>query len=561
MKGRISFLLLLILIASIGCQEGQQADQIDHALPTPFLWEGANVYFLLTDRFYNGDPNNDLQFGREEETAVLRGFEGGDIAGITAKINEGYFSDLGINALWFTPVVEQDKGLVDEGTGPTYGYHGYWTQDWTALDPNFGTEDELAQLVQAAHSRGIRVLIDVVLNHTGPVTNQDPVWPKDWVRTGPKCQFTTYENTTACTLVENLPDILTESDMPVELPQNLLDKWEAEGRLEQELAELDTFFEETGYPKAPRFYIIKWLTDFIRDYGVDGFRVDTGKHVEETAWAELRKEADRAFTEWKASHPDAKLDDTEFYMVGEVYNYYISDSTMFNFGDTLVNFYEHGLDALINFDFKQDAHKDYESIFSKYSYLLNGPLKGKTVLNYISSHDDSGPFDKERARSIETATKLLLCPGGSQIYYGDESARPLAVEGAAGDANLRANMNWEDITNNTARHGISTAEILSHWQKLGRFRNAHPAVGGGIHQQMSADPYIFSRTYPGPKFEDKVVIGLDLPTGKKTIELGNVFKEGIMLRDYYSGKRVEVKGKSVEIESDFELVLLGIDTD
>jgi alpha-amylase len=69
----------------------------------------------------------------------LRGFEGGDLRGITDKINEGYFSDLGINAIWFTPIVEQVHGFVDEGTGKTYGYHGYWAKDWTAIDPNFGT--------------------------------------------------------------------------------------------------------------------------------------------------------------------------------------------------------------------------------------------------------------------------------------------------------------------------------------------------------------------------------------------------------------------------------------
>ena len=183
----------------------------------PFYWEGANVYFLLTDRFYNGDPNKGVRLNRTDSTAVLRGFEGGDLKGVTQKIEEGYFSNLGINAIWFTPVVEQVHGATDEGTGNTYAYHGYWAKDWTTIDPNFGTKKDLESLVKKAHAKGIRVLLDVVLNHTGPVTDIDPVWPEDWVRTEPKCEFTTYENTTACTLVANLPDILTESDEPVEL--------------------------------------------------------------------------------------------------------------------------------------------------------------------------------------------------------------------------------------------------------------------------------------------------------------------------------------------------------
>ena len=187
----------------------------------PFVWEGANLYFMLTDRFNNGDSLNDINFGRTEKTAKLRGFEGGDIKGVIQKIEEGYFTDLGINAIWMTPIVEQIHGFTDEGTGKTYGFHGYWTKDWTTLDPNFGTKDDLKKLVEVAHSKGIRIVLDAVINHTGPVTDNDPVWPEDWVRTEPICAFNSYENTTSCTLVNNLPDIKTESNNSVVLPTSV----------------------------------------------------------------------------------------------------------------------------------------------------------------------------------------------------------------------------------------------------------------------------------------------------------------------------------------------------
>ncbi|MBT8179338.1 MAG: alpha-amylase, partial [Eudoraea sp.] len=280
---------LAICTLFINCKQERQKPPketvaIKDSLPepgkhVPFVWEAANVYFLLTDRFNNGNPGNDLNYDRTNPTGTLRGFMGGDLAGITQKIEEGYFTDLGVNAIWFTPVVEQVHGDTDEGTGNTYAYHGYWAKDWTALDPNFGTKKELETLVKTAHRAGIRILMDVVVNHTGPVTNIDPVWPDDWVRTEPTCQFTTYENTTSCTLVDNLPDIYTESDASVELPDPLLAKWKQEGRLSNELDELQLFFERTGYPRAPRFYIIKWLTDYVNDLGIDGFRVDTVKHA------------------------------------------------------------------------------------------------------------------------------------------------------------------------------------------------------------------------------------------------------------------------------------------
>ncbi|WP_350285493.1 alpha-amylase family glycosyl hydrolase [uncultured Croceitalea sp.] len=517
----------------------------------PFFWEGANIYFLLTDRFNNGNPENDTTLNRTDSTAVLRGFEGGDISGISKKVDEGYFTDLGVNAIWFTPVVEQVHGATNEGSGNTYAYHGYWAKDWTTIDPNFGTKNDLEELVKKAHAKGIRVLLDVVLNHTGPVTEMDPVWPEEWVRTDPKCEFTTYENTTACTLVANLPDILTESDEPVELPDALLAKWKEEGRLSQELDELNLFFERTGYPRAPRFYIIKWLTDYIHEFGVDGFRVDTVKHVNENAWAELRKEADYAFQTWKKKHPDLVLDDQPFYMVGEVYNYGISSGRQFDFGDKKVDYFDFGFSSLINFDLKNDANRDYETVFKKYNKLLNTKLKNKSVLNYLTSHDDGSPFDRGRKKPYITANMLLLTPGASQIYYGDETSRPLNVIGAEGDANLRSYMNWEDLDSIPA-----VKKVHEHWQKLGRFRANHPAVGAGKHKRLSKKPYVFSRTLVNGDFKDKVVIALDLPKGKKSLNVKGFFGDGTKLYETYSGTEVIVQKGKVLLENNFDTALI-----
>ncbi|BFP39195.1 hypothetical protein FGF1_00400 [Flavobacteriaceae bacterium GF1] len=552
-----------ILTSLFGCKNSQKETpqknpetlatnqkQEEHSR-SPFVWEGANIYFLLTDRFNNGQPEKDINFERKDSTAVLRGFEGGDIAGITQKIENGYFTNLGINAIWFTPVVEQIHGATDEGTGVTYGYHGYWTKDWTTIDPNFGTKKDLENLVKTAHARGIRVLLDVVLNHTGPVTAIDPVWPDEWVRTSPACAFDNYENTTACTLVRNLPDILTESDEPVELPDTLLAKWKEEGRLSQELDELNLFFERTGYPRAPRFYIIKWLTDYIHEFGVDGFRVDTVKHVNENAWAELKKEADYAFETWKKKHPNSVLDDKPFYMVGEVYNYGISGGRNFDFGDKKVDYFANGFTSLINFDLKNDATQTYEKVFKKYSYLLNTKFQGKSVLNYLTSHDDGNPYDADRSKPYRSANMLLLTPGASQVYYGDETMRPLKVEGAEGDANLRSYMNWEDLDTVP-----EVKKVHEHWQKLGKFRRDHPAIGAGKHKRLAKSPYVFSRTYIDGEYRDKVVVGLDLPKGEKSLRVKGFFGDGTVLYDAYSDTRVMVKNGKVVLENDYDTALL-----
>ncbi len=549
--------IALLLIASLLFQncKGQKTEEVakqEEMKEAPFVWEGANLYFLLTDRFNNGDKSNDIVLDRTKETAVNRGFEGGDLKGITQKIKEGYFTDLGINALWMTPVVEQIHGGTDEGTGVTYGFHGYWTKDWTAIDPNYGTKEDLKNLVEAAHSKGIRVVLDAVINHTGPVTEKDPVWPSEWVRTEPQCQYSNYENTITCTLVKNLPDIKTESDEEVQLPPQLVEKWKAEGRYEQEVAELDAFFKRTGYPRAPRFYIMKWLTDYITEFGIDGYRVDTVKHTEESVWQEFRKECDFAFTEWKKEHPEKVLDGNNFYLVGEVYNYGIHAGKAFNFGDKVVNYYDKAFDGLINFDFKWNAKqwKTYEQLFSFYDAKLHGDLNGYSVMNYISSHDDGQPFDVNRERTIEGGTKLLLTPGVSQVYYGDEIARPLRTEGAEGDAHLRLFMTWDATKDETK------AELFNHFKKLGKFRKNHAAVGAGKHKMISESPYIFKRTYNNNDYTDEVIIGLDLTKRAKSIAVGETFKDGTKVRDAYSNQEVTVKEGKVIIDSPFDIVLL-----
>lgn len=542
MNSKYSFLILALLL--ISCNDSTQKAVKSKEEIKPFTWSNATVYFLMTDRFNNANPAND--FVHPTEPAPYRGFMGGDIKGVTEKIKSGYFDSLGVTALWTTPVLENIKGSVDEGTGLSYPFHGYWTRDWTAFDERIGSKEDYREMVDEAHKHGIRVLMDVIVNHTGPVTPLDSQWPDEWVKTGPQCNYADSESTINCTLVANLPDIKTESMEEVSLPAFLIEKWKSEGRYEQEVAELDAFFEKTQYPRRPYYYIIKWLVDYITEFGLDGYRVDTTKHTEKEVWADLKKEAVRAYELLKKEHPERVLDkDADFYMLGEVYNYYVSGGREYDYGDKKVDFYANGYDALINFDFKGDATKSYEEIFSKYDEVLSGPLKGRTVLNYISSHDDGSPFDKDRIRTKESATKLLLTQGGAQIYYGDESARSLSVE-AEGDAVLRSFMNWEDHNNPEIK------ELMSHWGKLGRFRSNHIAIGSGSHQKIADQPYTFQRTNK----EDKVVIALDAPIGKKAISVGPVFEDGVTVKDYYSGTRVTVASGKVDLDTPYDVVLL-----
>ena len=144
----------------------------------------------MTDRFNNGDTSNDHSYGRSlnEDGSVQSGykdnpgtFQGGDLKGLTEKLNDGYFTDLGVNAIWITAPYEQIHGYTfgntnnaQDGYGfPYYGYHGYWALDFTNVDANMGTAKDMEEFVDTAHSKGIRVVMDVVMNHLGYITAYD----------------------------------------------------------------------------------------------------------------------------------------------------------------------------------------------------------------------------------------------------------------------------------------------------------------------------------------------------------------------------------------------------
>ncbi|OUS18083.1 alpha-amlyase [Nonlabens dokdonensis] len=547
--------LLFIAIAIVSCKENekQPIERVIEKEQAYFDWSAANVYFLLTDRFNNGDASNDKIIDRSQETGKLRGFEGGDFAGIIEKIDEGYFTDLGVNAIWLTPIWEQIHGGVDEGTGFTYAFHGYWAKDWTAVEPSYGTMEEFKTLVEKAHEKDIRILLDVVINHTGPVTDQDPVWPEEWVRTGPGCSYQDQATAVTCTLTNNLPDIKTESTEEVDLPEHLVAKWKEEGRYEQEIKELDAFFSKSGLKRTPVNYLIKWVTDYARETGVDGFRIDTVKHVEESVWATFNEQARLAYEQWKENNPTKTIHDDNFFILGELYGYSAVNGRSYGFSSGDVDYFDSGYDAMIDFGFKYFANEDYQKLFKQYDSIRKNLLTEKPndpayFMNYISSHDDGQPFDPRRERAMESATKLMLSPGMSQIYYGDENARSLVVEGTVGDATLRSVMDFDK----------GNREVLKHWQQLGKFRNEHKSVGAGEHFSLAheGEGTLAARFYNKNGHEDIVLIGAGLPDGLMEIDVTKVFPKAKRLRNAYTIKKLPVVNGKVTVMVKNGVVLL-----
>ena len=585
-----------------------------------FSWDNATVYFVLTDRFLNSDKSNDHSYGRglqADGKTPVEGldtytnpgtFHGGDLGGLTQKVNEGYFTDLGVNAIWITAPYEQIHGYTsgnvksnkantypdpDKQGFPYYSYHGYWTLDYTNIDENMGDEEKFEEFVDSCHSKGIRVVMDVVMNHVGYTTMQDAVdygfdgalkgdwqtyyygnatylmggdpecsnywdlnssaWAKWWGPGFVRASYPGYDKAggddfhmSLC----GLPDVVTESSAKeVPTPPLLVTKWTKEGRLAQEQKELDDFFSKTGYKKLPRYYIIKWLTDWVREYGVDGFRCDTAKHVDKDAWNDLKTEADKALKEWRANNPDkpgAKWTD-DFWMTGEEWNHGMGKSAYFT----------NGFDSMINFKFNKSGNPSgMEGTYKEYAAAINSD-PNFNALSYISSHDDGEnvPNDVWKAtdeHNMDLGTCLLLSPGGVQIYYGNEVNRGLGwTDFFTGndylDQRYRTDMDWDHIK----------TEVLAHWQQVGQFRNKHIAVGAGQHQKLEGDVYTFSRTYHlEEEDEDKVVVALPGKDGTFDISVGDVFEDGETITDYYSGEKYEVSGGKVSVTCDKHGVIL-----
>jgi len=543
----------LLLAACLGLGLPVRA-QAPVAVPGTFA-ENPIVYFVMTDRFFNGNPGNDQSYGRQREAtpkADVGTFHGGDLKGLTLKLKEGWFKELGVNALWITAPYEQIHGWVQGGQKEFkhYAYHGYYALDYTVLDKNMGTPEELRELVDTAHAQGIRILFDIVMNHPGYLDIQTakdlkidilwPDWEKDanllrnyhnyidynsfkfgdwwgrpWVRAGLPGYMDGGRDDLTMQLAY-LPDFRTESTEFVQLPKFLKQK-------------ADT--RAVDLPNTTvRGYLIKWLTDWVREFGVDGFRCDTVKHVEPEAWAQLKAEAAKALVEFKAKNPTRKVDDAPFWMVGEFWGV----------GPTKHKLTGFGFDAMLNFDFQQQegAFAKPEKLFKSYATAQAG--KPIHMLNYISSHDTE-LFERERL--IEGGTALLLAPGGVQIFYGDETARPLGLVPRTDQQQAtRSDMNWAS----------PDAKVLAHWRKLGTFRARHRALANGEHKQLSETPYTFSRMEAASG--DRVVVALNAK-GEVSLPVAGAFEDGQTLRDAYTGRTAKVTGGKVTLLAE-QVVLL-----
>lgn len=459
-------------------------------------WRDAIMYFVMIDRFADGDPANNAPIAGVEMPGQ---YQGGDFVGLTKKIEEGYFNDLGINTLWITSPLDNADNANPGSDGHSYsGYHGYWPADLEAAESKLGTEAELKAMVDAAHARGIQVLIDYVMNHVhsqSAIYAQHPewFWPND----------NGFGGNCVCGSGCNWND-------------DRLKCW------------FDPFLPDFDFRNADAR---KWSVDnavaWAKRIGVDGFRLDAVKHIE-TSWltdVRARLDAEVAF-------------DQRFYMVGETFDgdrgiikSYVDPSTMldgqFDFplrGQVLSTILRRDgqMSDLVGFLDTNDGYYGDGAVMS--TFLGNHDVPRTIHIALDSPMFDSWDGGKWAAWSGQPAlptsknpfervavayTLLFTIPGIPMLYYGDEFGMP-----GAGDPDNRRFMQWSNHTENQTW-------LRDRLAALAKIRAEHPATRRGARQTIgaTADVFVYKMSAAG----DTVFVALNrsdapqpavnLPTG------------------------------------------------
>ena len=441
-----------------------------------FDWDEAVVYFMMTDRFFDGNESNNTASGADTYGDNPGLYHGGDFAGVTAKLD--YLQDLGVNTIWLTPIVKNIAGVTvtDEGKEDVpynAAYHGYWASDFTKLNPTMGTTEEFKTMISEAHKRGMRIMVDIVVNHAGYGTES------------------------------------TFADM-------LRDKSVSEGDIKSWQSGLPDFATEKADVRAK---LVEWQTSWMKDYGVDYFRVDTVKHVDSTTWAALKNST----TEVNPS----------FKMIGEYYGAgYASNGSTLGSGQ---------MDADLDFDFNDQATSFVSGNISSVEKFLsarNSALNNAYMTGqFLSSHDEDGfkaslingkgyTEDEATSAALVAATLQLTAKGIPVIYYGEEV-------GLSGLNNYPYQTNRYDMDFSKATKDNVTYQ---HYKNLLSIRNAYTDVfaRGSRTVVASSDEEgydVVSRSYGGTT----LYVGMNIKDTAKEVKVPVSLAAGTEVKDLYSG--------------------------
>jgi len=459
--------------------------------PTPvFDWRDGVMYFVLVDRFLDGDSSNNKP---ESGVELAANFQGGDLAGVLAKLQAGYFTQLGVNVIWLSSPVDAPDGKYAGQDGHDHtGYHGYWPRELDQVESQVGSLTLLKLVVSEAHKRGIRVVLDYVMNHvhdSSTVYKNHPTWFWPLDMSGTQC--------------------ICGKGCSWAPPQGLR-CW------------FDPFLPAFDFGDASaRKFSVDNAMQWIADTAVDGFRLDAVKHIEQGWLTDLRQRINSAVA-------------GRFYLVGETFDG--DRSLVRSFVDPATK-----LDGQFDFSLRAELVKVIlmrQGSFADLDLFLTGNDgyygAGAVMATFLGNHDlpraihlaedspqfsewDTGKsrawsnqptapgYDRPYQRLALAFVALMTLRGLPTLYYGDE----IGMAGG-GDPDNRRFMSWSG----TCTDQDALRDRIS---KLTTIRTAHPALRRGTRQQvwLSADVYAYRMT----QGSDDLTVVLNRSDNEQTIQL------------------------------------------
>ncbi len=534
----------------------------DRAMATDSLRQPTtreNFYFVMADRFANGDTSNDtggITGGRMESgfDPTDKGFyHGGDIAGLTKKLD--YIQGLGTTAVWLTPSFE-NRPVQGTGANASAGYHGYWITDFTKIDPHFATNEELKAFIDKAHSRGIKVFFDIITNHTADVIDyeqQKYSYISKEASPYKNAEGDTFDDADyagkdsfpeldAKTSFPYTPTFRNDADRTAKTPSWLNDVRNYHNRGDSTFAgESSTYGDFVGlddlFTEKPE--VVKGMTDVYKswvDFGIDGFRIDTVKHVNMEFWQKFAP---------AISDEAARIGNDDFFTFGEVYD---ADPRLMSTYTT-----KGRLDATLDFGYQSaavgfaqgKATAGLRDFFAGDDYYTDTDSNAYSLPTFLGNHDmgrvgsflAAGAKGDELLRRDELAhTLMYLTRGQPVVYYGDEQG----FTGDGGDKDARQDMfaskvssyNDDDLIGTdatTATDSYDTGHPLyKQIAALAELRKRYPALADGaqLHRYASSKPGVYAFSRISPEENREYVVAVNNSTTEQSATFQTLMKQG-----------------------------------